>query len=102
VRLFRDLRSDFQSYEPLLQRAAEETLENVVSVIIAAEQSLPADIEALTPHEREQQITDSLARGERHLLAAVGELYRSYRLITADEGVIIENPPQEKLEKLKD
>jgi hypothetical protein len=94
-----ELRRDFRDYEPILQRAAEQTLQNMIAVLVAAERSLPADIEALTPNEREAQIADSLARGERHLLAAVGELYRSYRLITAEQGIVIDNPDQEELER---
>ena len=67
----------------------------MLAVLAAAEQSLPADIEALTPGEREQAIAQSLNRGEKHLLAAVGELYRSYRLITTELPPVIDNPPQE-------
>jgi hypothetical protein len=97
IKALRELQEDFRAYEPVLQRAAGETLENVISVLAAAEQSLPADIDSMTPNEREQEIAQSLARGEKYLLAAVGELYRSYRLITAEKGFIIENPPQRKL-----
>ena len=93
-----ELGQDYRAYEPILQRAAEATVDNIVNVLVAAEQSLPPDIERLTPGEREQQVRESLARGEQHLLAALGEMYRSYRLISADKGgVIIENPAQEQL-----
>ena len=92
-----ELQQDYRAYEPILQKAAEETLENVIAVLAAAEHSLPADIEAMTPHEREREVTNSLARGEKHLLAALGEVYRSYRLITADTPLVIENPPQREL-----
>ena len=97
IKTLRELQEDFRAYEPILQKAAEETVENVVSVLIAAERSLPADIDDMTPNEREQAITQSLRRGERHLLAAVGEMYRSYRLITAEKSFFIENPPQQDL-----
>jgi hypothetical protein len=97
IRALQELQEDFRAYEPILQKAAEETIENVVSVLIAAEQSLPDDIADLTPNEREQAISQSLANGEKHLLAAVGEMYRSYRLITAEKSFIIDNPPQGEL-----
>ncbi|MCZ6829150.1 MAG: hypothetical protein O7F73_06115 [Gammaproteobacteria bacterium] len=97
IKTLLELQGNFRAYEPILQKAAEETIENVVSVLVAAEQSLPADIEDMTPNERQQAVTDSLARGERHLLAALGEMYRSYRLITAEKNFIIENPPQQEL-----
>ena len=51
-----------------------------------AERSLPPDIADMTPNEREAAITESLARGEKHLLAALGEMYRSYRLVTQPVG----------------
>ena len=97
IKTLLELQEDFRAYEPVLQRAAEETVENVISVLAAAEKSLPADIEKMTPNEREQEIAQSLARGEKYLLAAVGEMYRSYRLITAEKSFIIENPPQREL-----
>jgi len=94
-----ELRQDYRAYEPILQQAAEETVDNIVRILVAAEQSLPPDIARLTPGEREQQVRESLARGEKHLLAALGEMYRSYRLITADSpGTIIENPSQSELQ----
>lgn len=97
IKALRELREDFRAYEPVLQRAAEETIENVISVLEAAENSLPADIDNMTPNEREQEIAQSLARGEKYLLAAVAEMYRSYRLITAEKSFVIENPPQQEL-----
>jgi len=97
IKTLLELQEDFRAYEPILQKAAEETIENVVSVLVAAENSLPDDIENMTPHEREHAVTQSLARGETHLLAALGEVYRSYRLITAEKSFIIENPPQQEL-----
>ncbi|MCX2981093.1 hypothetical protein EYC98_09480 [Halieaceae bacterium IMCC14734] len=99
LKALNQLRQDYRAYEPIFQQAAAETADNIVKVLVAAEQSLPPDIANLTPGEREQQIRDSLARGERHLLAAFGELYRSYRLIsTTDPSVIIENPSQRELQ----
>ena len=62
-------------------------------VLAAAESSLPANIENMTPGERRQALTESLARSEKLLLAAAGELYRSWRLATA-QNQLIENPPQ--------
>ena len=97
MRTLRELGENLSAYEPILQRAAEETLENVVNVLVAAEHSLPADIENMTPREREDAISQSLARGEQHLLAAIGEIYRSYRLITAESPVVIKNPSQAEL-----
>jgi hypothetical protein len=97
IKTMLELQEDIRAYEPILQKAAGETFENVVSVLVAAEQSLPADIGDLTPNEREQDIAQSLARGEKYLLAAVGEMYRSYRLITAEKSFIIENPPQQQI-----
>lgn len=94
-----ELHQDYRAYEPILQQAAAETVDNIVRVLVAAEQSLPPDIARMTPGEREQQVRESLARGERHLLAALGEMYRSYRLITADSpGTIIDNPSQSELQ----
>ncbi len=97
IKTLLELQEDFRAYEPVLQRAAEETIENVISVLAAAEKSLPADIDSMTPNEREREIAQSLARGEKYLLAAVAEMYRSYRLITAEKGFIIENPRQREL-----
>ena len=97
IKTLLELQEDFRAYEPILQKAAEETIENVVSVLIAAEKSLPVAIEDMTPNEREDAITHSLARGEKHLLAALGEMYRSYRLMTAEKSFLIENPPQQEL-----
>lgn len=97
-RVLRELSEDFQAYQPVLERAAEETLANIASVLAAAEASLPKDMQDMTPREREEAIASSLARGEHHLLAALGEVYRSYRLMTTDHGnTIIENPPQAEL-----
>ena len=99
VRAIRELSEDLRAYRPVLERAAEETLANLTSVMVAAERSLPEDLEDMTPREREEAITSSLARSEQHLLAAFGEMYRSYRLATGERRrVIIENPPQEELE----
>mgnify|MGYP003673989285 CR=1 FL=1 len=99
LKALNQLRQDYRAYEPIFQQAAAETADNIVKVLIAAEASLPPDMANLTPGEREQQIRESLARGERHLLAAFGELYRSYRLIsTTSPGVIIENPSQTELQ----
>ena len=63
-------------------------------VMVAAERSLPRNIEAMTPNERRRELAQSLARSELHLMAAFGELYRSWRLATADTPVVIDNPPQ--------
>lgn len=98
IRALRELREDIRAYQPVLERAAEETLANLTSVMVAAERSLPDDLENMTPSEREQAISSSLARSEQHLLAAFGEIYRSYRLATGErQRVIIENPPQDVL-----
>ena len=94
VEALRALRRDAGAWQPILEQAADETLENLVRVLAAAENSLPANIENMTPSERRAALTDSLARSERHLLAAAGELYRSWRLATAESGAVIENPPQ--------
>lgn len=98
--LWQEWREDYAAYEPILQKATERTLENMIAVLAAAEQSLPSDIAALTPREREEAIKASLARGEKHLLVALGEIYRSYRLLTADNDYqdLIENPPQSEIE----
>ena len=90
----RALREDYRTWQPVLQQAADETLENLVRVMVAAEQSLPGNIEDMTPGERRAALTEALARSERHLLAAFGELYRGWRIATADSPRVIENPPQ--------
>jgi len=88
------LREDYQAWQPILEQATAETVENLVRVLAAAEQSLPRNLEDMTPSERERALTESLARSEHHLLAAAGELYRSFRLATASTPVVIDNPPQ--------
>ena len=88
------LRRDARAWLPILEQAADETLENLVRVLAATEQSLPANIENMTTTERRQAITESLARSERLLLAAAGELYRSWRLMSAEQHQLIDNPPQ--------
>lgn len=90
----RALRRDARAWQPILEQAADETLENLVRVIAAAENSLPAGIENMTPTERRAALTESLARSEKLLLAAFGELYRSWRLASANSHTLIENPPQ--------
>ncbi len=92
--LLRALREDYRAWEPILEQATEDTLENLARVMVAAEKSLPRNIEDMTPGERREALAESLARSEKHLLAAFGELYRSWRLATADTPAIIENPPQ--------
>jgi len=100
IRTLVELREDIRSFQPILERATEETLTNIVAVLALAEQSLPPDIAELSPNERERAIRESLANGEKHLLLAMGEIYRALRLVTADDGgSIIENPPQEQLER---
>ncbi len=89
----RALQRDAGAWQPILEQAADETVENLVRVLAAAENSLPANLEDMTPSERRQALTESLARSERLLLAAAGELYRSWRLATS-QGRLIENPPQ--------
>ena len=91
------LRSDYSAWESVLQGAAEETVENLMRVMVAAEQSLPRNLEDLTPEERRRELALSLSRSEQHILAAFGELYRSWRLATADSPLVIENPPQDLL-----
>ena len=76
--LLRALREDYRAWEPILEQATEETLENLVRVMVAAEKSLPGNIEDMTPGERREALAESLARSEKHLLAALGELYRSW------------------------
>ncbi|MEE4659774.1 MAG: hypothetical protein V2J89_04850 [Halieaceae bacterium] len=89
------LRRDASAWLPILEQAADETIENIVTTLAAAEQSLPAGIENMTPSERRSAVTESLARSERLLLAAMGELYRSWRLMSAEQQrQLIENPPQ--------
>ncbi len=94
VDTLRALRRDAAAWQPILEQAADETLENLVRVLAAAEDSLPANLENMTPGERRAALTESLARSEKHLLAAAGELYRSWRLATADDHAVIDNPPQ--------
>jgi hypothetical protein len=91
------LRTDYSAWESILQGAAEETIENLMRVMVAAEQSLPRNLEDLTPEERRRELALSLSRSEQHILAAFGELYRSWRLATADSPLLIENPPQDQL-----
>ena len=43
------LRTDYNAWESILQGAAEETIENLMRVMVAAEQSLPRNLEDLTP-----------------------------------------------------
>ncbi|MEM0954257.1 MAG: hypothetical protein AAGI24_08955 [Pseudomonadota bacterium] len=88
------LRRDATEWLPILEQAADETIENLVRVLATAEQSLPASLENMTPSERRQALTESLARSERLLLAAAGELYRSWRLMSSEQHQLIENPPQ--------
>ena len=94
VEALRALRRDAGAWQPILEQAADETVENLVRVLAAAEDSLPANIADMTPSERRAALTESLARSEKHLLAAAGELYRSWRIATADDHTVIENPPQ--------
>jgi hypothetical protein len=94
IEALRALREDYRTWQPVLEQAADETLENLVRVLVAAEQSLPANIENMTPGERRAALTEVLARSERHLLAAFGELYRGWRIATAASPRVIENPPQ--------
>jgi hypothetical protein len=97
VDTLRALREDYQAWEPILEQAAEETVENLIRVMVAAERSLPQNIEDMTPGERREALAESLARSEKHLLAAFGELYRGWRIATAETPEVIENPPQEEL-----
>jgi hypothetical protein len=90
----RMLREDYRAWQPVLEQAADETLENLVRVLVAAEMSLPANIADMTPGERRAALSEALARSERHLLAAFGELYRGWRIATADSPRVIDNPPQ--------
>lgn len=100
IKFLRDLGGDYRALQPALERATEETLANISAVLVAAEQSLPKDLENMTPSQRAEAVNDSLSRSEYHLLAALGELYKGYRLLTDDSGrLIIENPPQTELER---
>ena len=90
----RALREDYRAWQPVLEQATDETLENLMRVLVVAENSLPTNIEDMTPGERRAALTEALARSERHLLAAFGELYRGWRIATADSPRVIENPPQ--------
>lgn len=94
IETLRALREDYRAWQPVLEQAADETLENLVRVLVAAESSLPLNIEDMTPGERRDAVTNALASSERHLLAALGELYRGWRIATADSPRVIENPPQ--------
>ncbi len=94
VQALNALRRDADAWAPILEQAADETIENLLRVLAAAEASLPSNIENMTPNERRQAITESLAKSEKLLMAAAGELYRSWRLATAEQGNVIENPPQ--------
>ena len=88
------LRRDSRAWQPILEQAADETVENLVRVLAAAESSLPANLNDMTPNERRAALTESLARSERLLLAAAGELYRSWRIASSTHTAVIENPPQ--------
>ena len=68
--------------------------------LFAAENSLPANLTDMTPNERRAALTESLARSERLLLAAAGELYRSWRIATSTNTAVIENPPQSSFRDL--
>jgi hypothetical protein len=94
----RMLREDYRAWQPVLEQAADETLENLVRVMVAAEMSLPANIADMTPGERRAALSEALARSERHLLAAFGELYRGWRIATADSPRVINNPPQSEFD----
>jgi hypothetical protein len=95
----RALRSDYAAWESILEQATGETVENMMRVLVAAENSLPSNLEDMTPNERQRELANSLARSEQHLLAAFGELYRSFRLATIEAPMVIDNPPQEQLEQ---
>ena len=94
VQALQALRRDASAWQPILEQAAEETLENLVRVIAATEDSLPANIDNMTDSERRAALSESLARSEKLLLAAFGELYRGWRLASANNHALIENPPQ--------
>lgn len=93
----RAIRADAAAWESILEQAAGETAENLMRVMVAAENSLPPNLEDMTPDERQRELAQTLARSEQHLLAAFGELYRGFRLATSDASLVIENPPQEQL-----
>jgi len=95
----RALRTDYGAWESILEQATAETVENLMRVMAAAEQSLPRNLEDMTPGERQRELANALARSEQHLLAAFGELYKSFRLATVDAPLVIENPPQEQLSR---
>ena len=78
----------------MLEQAADESLENLLRVLVAAEHSIPANLEDMTPGERRAALNEALSRSEAHLLAAFGELYRGWRIATSDAPKVIENPPQ--------
>ena len=94
IEALRALREDYRTWQPVLEQAADETLENLVRVLVAAEHSLPANLEDMTPGERRTALTEALTRSERHLLAAFGELYRGWRIATSASPRVIDNPPQ--------
>ena len=94
IETLRALRADYRAWQPVLEQAADETVENLIRVLVAAENSLPRNIEDMTPGERRAAVSDALANSERYLLAAFGELYRSWRIATAESPRVIENPPQ--------
>jgi hypothetical protein len=94
IATLRALRRDYRAWQPVLEQAADETVENLIRVLVAAENSLPRNIEDMTPGERRAAVANALAASERHLLAAFGELYRGWRIATADSPRVIENPPQ--------
>ena len=90
----RALRRDRDAWLPILEQAADDTIENLARVLATAENSLPDRLEDMTPTERRAALTESLARSERLLLAAAGELYRSWRIASTGQNTLIENPPQ--------
>jgi hypothetical protein len=94
IETLRALRDDYRTWQPVLEQAADETLENLVRVLAAAELSIPANLQDMTPGERRAALTEALSRSEAHLLAAFGELYRGWRIATADTPKVIDNPPQ--------
>jgi hypothetical protein len=99
IETLQSLRRDAPAWRPILEQAAEETLENLVRVVATTENSLPDNIEDLTPSERKAALAEALARSEKLLLAAFGELYRSWRLASANNHALIENPPQSAFPK---
>jgi hypothetical protein len=94
IETLRALQRDYRAWQPVLEQAADETVENLIRVLVAAENSLPRNIEDMTPGERRAAVANALSNSERHLLAAFGELYRGWRIATADSSKVIENPPQ--------